>query len=342
MLKSFMDYGCAATKVRAMYGKRLTESEWEHLDEASSMTEIAVILRDSRGWQHASSLIPSGTTDVDTFTIAVRRQVRRERESLIKFVSGADKEYISLLIREDEYRLILAALRRLKSAHFGTRREVSELLRRKSRVNFHALLSSRTYSDLLAATESSIYYEALASLPLDKAGYPDYATAAALLENIYYESLYKTVMKKYSGLSRQKLRELVGAEADVFNILSILRILRHFPDSVKDTGRLVIPVHRRLSKELLSALSAAPSEAIAVNILRDSYWRDIFADYDPKNLDRMFDASLEALNKKLLRDADPSLASVVAYINLKKLEGERLVRAITSIHYGIPPKGIVG
>lgn len=340
MLKSYMNYGCVATKVRAMYGKRLSADEWARLDEAGTMGALFAILRESRGWQFAVSLIPPGSVDVEVFTRAVRKQIRHERETLLKYVNGSDREFLSLFIREDEYRLILNALRRMKYGTFGTRREESELLRRKSRVDFPAMLASQNYDDLLRAAEHTMYYPILSSLKRDESGFPDYSSAAVAVENAYYAALHRIISKKYWGVGNLKLKELIGTEADILNILSILRIIRHFPASAGNMNAIIIPVHRRLKPPFIEALSAAPSEEAAVNMLKDSPWREVFIGYDPKRLDRMFDGAMDALCKKYLRDSDPGFVSVMAYLMLKQAEGNRLIRVITATHYNLPPLGV--
>lgn len=341
MLKSYINYGSIATKTRAMYGKRLTESEWSYLREASTTAEVAGILRKAKGWLVASSRIPAGSSDTGIFISAIRYQVRQERERLIKYALGIDRQYLSFYIQEEEYRQILAAFRQLKyNAPLGLAEPFG--LGKKSRIDFSALVSARDFGELVGATRGSMYYPVLSAL-LGASGseLPDYAALAAILENTYYSGLYNFAMKKYSGAERLKQKELIGTKADIFNILSILRILRHFPDSVKEIYAVIFPVHWRLNKRILASLFAAGSEENAVEILKNSHWAEAFSDYDPERLDRLFDKTLEDLNRKILRSAAPGIATVTAYLALKAAEGERLVRVVNAVHYGIPPATVL-
>ncbi|MCL1827930.1 MAG: V-type ATPase subunit [Oscillospiraceae bacterium] len=338
MFRPVTGYGCVATKVKAMYGKRLSGEEWDRIKNSESAADVTAVLKNSLGWKHAGDMLPEGCDNTKQLISAIRVCIRTDRETLYKYASEADRRYVDFCVKEDEYKHILGSLRRLISGSDAGLRRPPDMTLRKSRINFPALENAKNRSELINAVSGSMYHDILSAAPVTAGSdLPDYAAVSALLENAYRSAHYKYLTRKYKGTAKHLLTERVRIEADMVNILILIRILRYFPKSITAADEILIPLGRFLSKKLIAEISAAASEQEAVDILKTTRWRSVFDDYHPADLDRLFDGAINALNKKLLRSSEPNFAAVAAYIGLKEADGERLIRAITALGYGLRP-----
>ena len=341
MLKARMKYGAVSAKVHAMYGKRITEEEWHRLSECSSVTEVLSVLKSQSGWGAYTSELTQRMGD-EQIKGAVRAKQYVDLEKLLRFCSLEDKELLGLFLTKTEYGFILAALRCLASGEpvkmpIGT----TEFIKSRSRVDISALESAVDYSDLIAAARGSAYENVLAELtPSAQNSLPNYGETAAALERCCYKSIFTNISKGYSGMGKNELSRLLGTQADLLNIVGILRLLRSFPGSLQSAQELLVPLGSRLKPALVSQLLSAKSESEAVELLKQSPFALYFDDYKPEKLDGLYESAMSSFCKGILRLPAPNICVPVAYLILSELECDRLARVLETVCYGIKPSDI--
>lgn len=158
-------------------------------------------------------------------------------------------------------------------------------------------------------------------------------THALAYDNDDYEKLRACVEKNYRGLSRLALKKLLGAEADMLNLVYILR-LRRFPGSLPQAQTRLIPVRMELSKKLIGALLAAPDDEAVLRALRGTAWENVLRDLSPAALDSAYERYMESFCQKLVTGGDPSAAVPMAYMMLSELARLRLTRLIQRTKQG--------
>lgn len=145
--------------------------------------------------------------------------------------------------------------------------------------------------------------------------------------NEAYEELAVCIRKSYHGLSRLVLQKLLGAEADMLNLVYILR-LRRFPASLPTARERLIPVHAALKRPIIEALIAAPDDEAVEKILAATPWAEALRNIAPEALDGAYERYMERLGRKLVMAGDCSPAIPMAYMMLSELERLRLTRLI--------------
>lgn len=336
MLKARMKYGAVDAKVLALYGKLFSDGEWSRLYECTSIGDIAAVLRGQRGWSDAVSDL-AASPSAAKLKSAARNKVFDEYEKLYKFSYLEDKGFILFFLSRVEYGFILGALRSLYSGEYGLYSlNVSEFLKTHSKINVDALSGVGSYSQLLEAARGSMFENTLKSLPIDpETQLPRYRDAGIALENRYYSEIFSYVTKKYNGTGKKKLEELLGTQADILNLVSLLRLLRHFPDSLRSAQELLVPISHRLTPTLQQSLKNARSETEALDILRRSRFAKLFEKYSPEKLDTLYDEAMSDFCRKLIKMPEPNLCVVAAYLTLGELESARLIRLIEAVDYGV-------
>lgn len=345
MLKSTMKYGAIRAKVMAMQGKMLTAQDFDRLCECTDITEVVNFLRSHRGWSETVSKLPAPVS-TDALKAAVSGRVWLENEKLYHFSGMKDKAFLRFAAAKGEYGLILSALRRLsssgaseKDSETGNVPRTADFLRNKSTIDTKELEICTNWHDLIEAVSGSIFEKGLRSLEIDqKTQLPNYSAVSVLLENTYYREVFSYIAHKTTGLAQKQLRQMYGQQADFLNIVSILRLHRYFPNSLLKADQLLVPVAYRIKPDITSALISAQNEAEAINLLRDTKYGELFQNVDGKRLEAIHEKALSEFCRKLVIIGEPSAGTAPAYLALKEIECNKLVRVIEAVRLGVDPK----
>lgn len=338
MIGSYMEYGALSAKVRAMYGKRLRRSDFEHMSTMTSMLDIFEFLRGHPGWSAALAPLSAATGYVGRIELeeALRGQLRREYESLSHFLPRNDKALVSFPVRLTELQDILMALRRLKAD--GRAKEPGQLTTLPdARVDRAALRLCTDYDGVIAAARGSIYYDSLLHLRSDAAGgLPDYTTAEALLHSTYFSHMYRLIHKNYAGQTQKVLLHAFGEQVDLLNLTHLLRLKAYFPGDDRYYSAL-FPFHYKLKQDQWKALCDAKDAGEVFFLLRDTpYVKEFEAqEFTAAALERYYRRSFYTFNKRQLVTGEPSVYTALAYLNLKELEFQALVNLVESVKYGV-------
>ena len=334
-----MNYGAISAKVHALYGKMLTDGDWKRMCEMRNVNDAVSFLKTQPGWQKAAQRIPTGEIPISEVANALRTQVLSEFERLFAFGSREDKRFLLFMVYKAEERRILSAYNKLIAIRetFKSEETPSEILKR-SKLDFSALNTARTYKDIIEASKGTIYYNTLSGIEINPdTGLPKYTSISVLLENKYYAEFYKYLNKDFSGLGKNILINSLGTEADILNAIHILRIRRYFPASIPAVNELIIPVSRHLSKKTIAEIVNASSEEAAIAIIKETPIGKYFSAFDNADLEKRYEAAMTTFCRKLIGTGQPTICVVQAYLTLKRIESERLIRVIEAIHYDVNP-----
>ena len=336
MIKAAVKYGALSAKLHGMYGKMLKESDWQRLDSMNSVREVIQYLASSPGFKDAGLTVSVSGTGISMSGLAesMGRQVEADRQKLYLHMPKEDREYFAFDIHREEYMYILWSMRRLHSREASMPPAPSRQAAEKSRLDFEVLKTAASFSDICRAASKTVYAPVLRALEEGVAkGETGYGIVSFALENQYYSRLYDFLVKKYKGGDKKRIKESLGEEADMTNIIHILRMHRHFQSSLSGAAQALIPVRRRLTAELAEELINAQDENAAAAILRDSYWKSLFSDYTPRRLEELSEKARTHKYYKMFRSPVPGITMAEGYLGLKQAQCLRLIRLISALKY---------
>lgn len=342
MLKATMKYSALSAKVKALYGKMLSEDDWRHLFSCASVSDIVSFLRNNKDWSETVIGL-SSSPPLPRLQTAVLKRVYTEYERLFKFSSLEDKKYLIFTLNRADYGYVLETLRRLQSKQNPVKAmEMTDFMRKHSSVDISALESCTDFQGLMEAVSGSIYEQTLKRFPVNPdTGLPNYRDVETILESQYFKTVFSYAKNDYKGLGKKMLVEFLGTEADLINIVSILRLHRYFPSSLEKANELLIPIYNKLDEKLIDALVLAKTESEALDILRKSNCRRYLEGLDLQKLDSLYNDAMESLCKILIKSSNPSICVPVAYLILREMECKKLNRLIEAVDYGIDPKEVI-
>lgn len=330
-------YDALAAKVRAMYGKRLRMSDFEHISTLRSEAEVLEYLRTQPGWKRALSQLQESFVDRARLETALKDEIREEYVALSHFIPRKDQFLLAFPVMLVELDELLAALRRL-AAH-GRVKPAAAIPPRfllHGKLDVQALARCGDYDGLVEAARRTIYEKPLRRLRPEQPGaLPDYTAAEVLLRSTYYAALYQRIHKAYTGPEQKVLLQSVGMQVDLLNITHILRLKRYFPGDSRYFSAL-FPFNYRLKPDMIQALCAAEDDEAVFALLADSPYARVFADRDVHSLEDYFQRTFAAFNHHQLTAGTPSVYTAIAYLHLKELEMRALINDIECVKYGEP------
>lgn len=336
MIGSYMKYGALSAKVRAMYGKRLRLSDFEHMASLTDPRDVMDYLRSQPGWAVSAAALSAGQDYVGRVELeeALDLQLSHDYESLSHFVPKGDKALVSFPVRRRELEEIMAALRRLKST--GEDQGMSHPMP-GMKLDRAALRSCTDYAGLLAATRESIYYPTLLRLaPTQPGALPDYAATEALLRGAYYSHLYKIIHQYYEGETGRVLSRSLGEQIDLLNLIHLLRIKTYFPGEA-GLSTFLFPFGYQLKSDKMGALRSAGSPQEVFALLSGTPYAKALEGLPTTvaAVEAYYRRAFYQFNRRQLTGGEPSVYTAVAYLTLKELELQALINVIESVKYGV-------
>lgn len=330
-----------ATKVRALYGRMLTDRDWEKLCRSKSTAELVWALRGMNAWKAAMEQLPSDETDTQAFSAALWNQYADEQVRVCRFATMQDKRYLELVAYQYELKRILAALRRLSGREAGSNPLAGHaFFLEKSQIDEELLETCTDWQGLLRATEKTIYSRVLHLIGLESGGLPSYAEAASLLEIRSYTAVFEFLKKKYAGPQKKRLEEYLGTQADCLNLTHLLRLKQYYPNALGDLEGLLIPIRCHLTDELIRQIRQAPDLEHVYELLRKRHWSARFGG-GAIVPEQAYDLALIDFCRKLLTGPESGICTAQAYLTLKQIECRRMIRVFEAVRLGVEPERVL-
>jgi len=337
MISELMGYGAVAAKVKAMYAKRLTRADFDRIAAMRRVPEVVAFLKVHPGWRGAFD----GTFDETRrgpLEAGLRRYLMSEYTRLLHHIGKQDRFIVDDRVLRTDMEQIMIFLRHARAGQPNEYKpELSEVLARHSRIRYDLLSQAGTYAGMLDAVKNTRYYGALARLPVDETGFPDYMSVEMLMRGHYYRALMNMVRKRYRGDTVKLLREAVGSQADMINLTIIMRVRRFFPEQLDTVIPMLLPVHYRLTPAFVHKLYTAKTDEAAEALLRASSYGKLFAEHQLAHIEDYYYQFMYDFNRRILSSGLPTVYTPSAYLNLRDVELKTLTAAIECVRYGIQP-----
>lgn len=347
MIMDLMKYGGVACKVRAMYGRRLTDDDFAQIRGMNTVYDVAQYLRNHPAWSQALTQIPPGEIHRGELEKYLRIQILDEYQRIFQFMGHSDAEIMSYPIIRAELDQILIFLRHLKAGqpedyHFSA----PEFYRRHSNIDFDRLTECTNYVAFLDVIQDTPFYAPMVALASSEKGTPSYTAMEVVLRSYYYHRLLKTVDRHYKGAASKQLRKAMGSQVDLINITRTIRIRKFFSQMEEQLTACLIPVFFRLKPDFFTRLAACESDDEAHSLLLTCPYAKIFAENEFQYIEEYYYKQLYDYNRRCLSNGTPTVYTPIAYLTLKELEMKKLINLVECVRYKVPhleiPSALVG
>jgi ATP synthase, subunit C len=342
-MQKLIAYSAISTKIRAMQGKLLTDSDFKEIAESSSVTETLTVLEKHSPYANAFQGTDPETLHRKDIERILLTQKYSDFAKLYRFANTKQRKFLELYFMHYEIAILKRALRACfnqKNIDIDLRGSI-DFFRKHSHLDMDALLAAQTLSEFIEAIKGSSYYDDLNKL-FQQEGTTlfDYELH---IDQLYFKRIW-TLKDKYLGKSeRQFLTATFGSRMDMLNLQWIYRSKRYYHLDNNYIYSLLIPLYYKLHAPEIKALVEAGTQEEFEAVLQSTYYGKLEAKLftDNFDLEKLYSAVLSKIYQMTAKNNPYSIALINSYLFHKEGEINRIVSTIEAVRYGLPADQIM-
>ena len=335
-------YYAVAAKVRALYGRRFTGEDYRLLMSKTTIPEAAAFLQAHPGYRDQLAGYNTAQLHREGLENALRRAYVDEYRRIFSFMPTTDQELLRFPLYKAEHEAILAAMRQLTStAPLSPTDTWLPLLEKESSLDLEVLRHTSTFAEIAKAGEHTIYGSALARIAAGEIETPTHAFVDNMMQVVYFATLYKTMNQRYSGQTKQVIRQSLDEVTDLMNLVQFLRLKKFFSEEDIRRYSFPLPCSRKLPKEYMQQLMAAPDYDTAFSLVLDGTYGKLFHSIPSSGLEAYLYPLQFNFSRRQLRAANPTVYTPIAYLTLKEIELRNVISIVECIYYEGDPNAFV-
>ena len=329
-MQSSAKYAAISAKIRVMYGRRITNAQYNDMLNKSTVSEITAFLKETLKYRPQLSGINEKLIHRGQLEDIIRRGQLEEYLKLYSFATGGDKKILDVIFKTNEIYEVINFLRFFKS---GRSEEYpyafSEFINRFSKLDFSVFHLARTVDEMVSLFAGSDYYDII--LQCRQTNDIDIVKIENKIYTQYYFSLYKSMSQTKN--SRAELKKFVSAQIDVLNIIKILRLKKYY--NVSSVMGIEHLIHKggAVPDYIISEMLNAESYAQAEDVIKKTIYNKLFFNNSYPYLEEYYYQMLHDFNKKIMTSGQSSILVVIAYLFMCEVQTKNLITIIEGKRY---------
>jgi V/A-type H+-transporting ATPase subunit C len=330
------EFGAVSTKVRAMQSRLLGEEDYRKMAGEKTFAGALGVLAEYPAYQNAIHEIPPDRADRMSIEEAIRKSEYADFLKLYRFSGIREKAFLRLYASRYEAQVLKRCLRHAVSgeeilARISCPESVFAIA---SKTDLDRLIAARTPEEFLDAADGSPCGPAFRKLRAEgNTRIADYESAVDLTRfRLLWDSRKNGLVKEDAAI----LREIIGSEIDIQNIIWILRMRKYYSMGPEEIRGRLIPIHWKLRPVLRDRLISAPDMETFREAIAHSPYAKLLPIREKReiSLEEMKNRAFAAVYGGSVRKNYYSIACLAAYLFRKERELENIITVLERIRYG--------
>ena len=334
-MSGLLAYSGLATKIKAMHGKLLTESDYMNLSELTTVGEVVNYLRRFLSYEN----VFSGENENGLGRIRIEQllhnSVNTDYEKIYRFANNKQKEFLKVYFIKYEI-LIIKMCIRLQYSNSDTVDDGTDIFarffERWMSINIEALVNSKSLDELVGSLVTTPYYQILKVLQgRENVTLYDYEV---LLDIYYFKSVWKAAHVQLGRDDMKIILKSYGTEIDLLNMQWIYRAKKYYGLSEAEIYAQIIPVYYKLHKKDIMNLVSTSGDDAFLHALQKVSYASKYHISSPHEIERIYTRILNKIHDSEIRNDPYSIACIDSYFYSKEVEVEKLIKLIECVMYG--------
>lgn len=334
MLTSFSSNAITA-KARAIYGKRLTTTDYRELMRQRTVSDVASYLKSSTSYRYFLSGVDEMQVHRGQLEILLQRTKLEKFVSLCHYDFSSSTDFYDYTAMEIEVDVLLQAIMLLNSnSSEDLINNLPTFMQEYVSFNFLKLSKIQSFEDLLAVLRGTPYWPILKEYQAEN-GEINLSACEWELKTYYYRTLLGLIDKHYKGNIRKELRSSVMMEIELLNLAMIYRLKKYFKRSPEQIKRQLLPFRYKMTPKALDTLLESETDAeFAQNMRLTAYSHKMQG--IPFTFVEDYTTRLSFLsNRRHMHFSTSAPIAFYSLMTLTKIEIENLINIIEGIRYGV-------
>ena len=321
---------------RALYGKRLTEADYDALVNCKTLTEFTGVLKSKPEYEALLSA-PGVICTASALEELVSKRQFEHFASICRYELAIGNRFYQYFIIKTEIEQILRCTVSLLSGNSEIYLlQMNPFLDKHVHIDLFALGRANSLQEVLAVLGRTPYERIYRScLNAERVSYLTFELAF----QSYFETAIKKLIKDcFSGSERKALLELISASLDIKLISSTFRALKSYKDILPMAQ---VPLQSMVtltnfSEREVAQFGKCESADAFLESVSHSYYKDWFSRESELPLETQLSRSLCERCKKQIRFSVYPSVVMFCYLLLSQFQTENLVRIIEGIKFQVP------
>lgn len=327
------------SKARAMYGKRLKQSDYEKLLACDNVPEILSCLKTIPRYAPVVSNLNERDIHRGQLEAALRQKLFQDYEALCRYEITVGEDFSDYTIMRAEMEQIMRYLTMLEA---GTPHQfymtLPKYFNRVSSIKLSLLSNAENYDEFLVALGKSVYAKLLAPLKPKKGENINLSAIENTLFNHMFKQVY-AIIEKTSGAEKKDLKKMFDINIDLRNFTRISRLKKYYhmePDEIK---KQLLPFGS-LKERQLDALCNALDEKELLSVMNQTTAGRILSKLEySSDFEIPRRALYEESYKRMYFSVNPSVV-LIAYFSLAETETDNIIHIIEGVRYKVPDETV--
>lgn len=341
MLSSFSDTAIL-TKIRAMYGRRLTPEDYTELLHKQTVGDAAIYLKNETHYGEVLTKVQENNIHRAHLEHLVQMEIYRQYQRLLEFHKG-DNTFYFYILKDIEIKMLIRRIGLYYASREAAQETIASLptyLEKRLSFGLIPLAKAKDFGEMLKVLEKTEYLKILKPFLPAPGERPDLMACETALKNYYFDELFRKIDQLYHGRTRKDLYSIFLTHLELLNVTTILRLKRFQHYSPKEIQSHLLTSHSRLSEKLWRKMAEAPSASDAMRILSGSSYAKYIDDKDFTYIEYTVNSIRYHLSRRFMSYTTSAPIGFAAYMVLCRMERENITNIIEGIRYQVSPEEI--
>ncbi len=336
----FLSSNVVLAKARTMYGRRLTQNDYNELLKCRSVNEVAAYLKNSTIYSHALAGIVESEIHREQLEARLKQELMNDYISLSKYEAETDVRLSQIIILRDEIHLLLHTALLLNARNTEKRNYYfPPYLLHSSKMDINALTEVKSVADLKQILTGTRYEKLLEPFLETDDGQLDYTGMENVLYRFFYTEVLKFIKKHSIGEVQKELLNIFNSHLDLVNYVHVVRMKVIYGADTKTTEKALLPIGTFSKDVMENMLKGETEEEIQNAILcTDVGKRAMKLQY--AYLDDIPARMRYQLCRHYIHYSIYPPVVLASYITLSEIEIRNIITVTEGKRYQLPPEQI--
>lgn len=335
MSVSYADNAVLA-KAHAMYGKRLTKSNYDDMLNCRSLAELTNYLKTRTYYRNDFEAVPTNLSAAQIEEI-LKISLLKKCEKLCEYQLSVGDDFYKYYIVQNDINQILTVIRLLIAGK--PEKYLSSLppfFNSRTELDLYALADVRSFSDLIKVLVHTEYADILERYKSNYAEDGVYVMIENSLNKYLFSFLLKSVKHSKDRRKKKEIYEIINYRFDMHSLTRAYRLMSLGISDNMLISDFIFKEHSNFSEKELEKLEKSENPADIILMLSAAYYKNDFAKINFSYIEK---ATQEMLVNKLIKGfcyyTNPT-AVMLSYLYLAENEIKNITHIVEAVKYNIP------
>ena len=332
-----------AVEARAMFGNRLSASEYETLLQKKTVSEAASYLKNETYFSTTLSGINEKAIHREQLESLLRMDIFHRLEKLERFGGDDDQGFIYAFVMRSEIRMILSCVRYIATNDEEIRSSLIASLpifaEKYFSFNLKRLPDVTSFSDLLDVLKNTPYEKIVYRYQTQNMEEIDYIALEHDLELELYSDTMRFLAKYKGKETSEVLNQIIMSKAELINLSAIYRLKKYFHTPAARIQDFMLPYNCFFKQhELEDMIQNCDAQDVLDRVAKryHRYTRDLRF----TSIEQYMQMIQFNMNHHVMEYYQDSSLVLLSYLLLGETEIQNLINIIEGIRYQIAPDRI--